>query len=61
MEQLDQLQREYAETVKNLAFPLSFLDYEHLRERREAILREATALARGLNMPGPHWFNTEPV
>jgi hypothetical protein len=58
MEQLDQLQREYAKTLKNLAFPLSVVDYEDLKERREAILKEARALARSLHMPGIHWFNS---
>jgi hypothetical protein len=57
MERLNSLQREFEENAKQLANPVDFADLEHLKERREVILREARLVAQELEISGPHWFS----
>ena len=57
MEEFAQLQREYVETKKCLAFPLSFDDLGQLKERSRIIRAKAKALAERLNILEPGWFS----
>jgi hypothetical protein len=57
MERLSLLQREYDENAVQLANPLDLADLERLKERRQAILREARLLAQELRISGPQWFS----
>jgi hypothetical protein len=56
MERLSLLQREYDENAVLLANPLDLADFERLKERRQALLREARMLAQSLNILEPQWF-----
>jgi len=56
MERLSLLQREYDENAVLLANPLNLADFERLKERRQALLREARMLAQSLNILEPQWF-----
>lgn len=58
MDRLNSLRREFEQTMRLLEFPFSFEDFDQLKERREAIRREAKALAKILNLAGPFWFDT---
>jgi hypothetical protein len=58
MERLNSLRREFEQTIRLLEFPFSFEDFDQLKERRDAIRREARALATKLNLAGPFWFDT---
>jgi hypothetical protein len=57
MERLDGLKREYEENARRLAHPLDLAELEQLKERREAILREARILAREMGISGTQWFS----
>jgi hypothetical protein len=57
MERLKNLQHEFEDTTRFIAFPLDFAEFYRLKERREIILREAQALALQLNISGPQWFS----
>jgi len=56
MGRLSPLQREYDENAVLLANPLNLADFERLKERRQALLREARMLAQSLNILEPQWF-----
>ena len=56
MKKLTHLQREYLETKKRLAFPLSLDDLDQLKERSKIIRAEAKALAERLSIPEPGWI-----
>jgi hypothetical protein len=56
MERLSLLQREYDENAVLLANPLDLAEFERLKERRQALLREARMLAQSLNILEPQWF-----
>lgn len=58
MERLNSLRREFEQAIRFLEFPFSFEDFDQLKERRDAILREAKALAKKLSLPRPLWFDT---
>jgi hypothetical protein len=58
MERLKYLYREYEENAKLLSNPLDLADLQQLKECRRAILREARALAKTLNISEPQWFST---
>jgi hypothetical protein len=58
MERLKYLYREYEENQKLLSHPFDLVDLQELKESREAILREARALAKTLNISEPQWFST---
>jgi hypothetical protein len=51
------LQREYEENAKQLTNPMDLADLQHLKERREIILREARMLAQELEISEPQWFS----
>jgi hypothetical protein len=57
MERLNTLRQEFEQASRHLEFPFSFEDFDQLKERREAIRREAQSLAKRLNLMGPFWFN----
>lgn len=57
MERLRTLYREYEENTNFLSNPLDLADLQRLKERRQAILREAQALAQVLNISEPQWFS----
>ena len=57
MERLKNLYREYEENAKLLSNPLDLADLQQLKERWQAILREARALAKTLNISEPQWFS----
>jgi hypothetical protein len=57
MERLNNLQREYEENAKQLTNPIDLADLQHLKERREIILREARMLAQELEISEPQWFS----
>jgi hypothetical protein len=59
MKRLNQLRQEYEQTKKVLNFPFDITERQRQVERRNAILIEARALARSLNITGEHWFNDE--
>ena len=56
MERLSLLQREYDENAVLLANPLDLAEFERLKERRQALLREARMLAQSLNILEPLLF-----
>ena len=58
MERLKYLCREYEENAKLLSHPFDLADLLQLKERRQAILREARALAKTLKISEPQWFST---
>jgi hypothetical protein len=57
MERLAHLRREYEETRRALAFPFNLEERERLKQRSEAILKEAKMLAETLNLSEIHWFS----
>jgi len=57
MERLNTLRQEFEQTKQRLEFPFSFEDFDQLNQHREAILREAQALAKRLNLQGRFWFS----
>jgi len=59
MHRLNQLRREYEEATNGLSFPLNIEERAQLTERRRAILGEAQALAKTLNISGDHWFSAQ--
>ena len=58
MERLKYLYREYEENAILLSNPLDLADLQRLKECRQAILREARALAKTLNISEPQCFST---
>jgi uncharacterized membrane protein (DUF106 family) len=57
VQRLKSLQREYNENARQLGHPIDLADLERLKERREAILREARELAQTLNISEPQWYS----
>jgi hypothetical protein len=58
MGRLNILRHEFEDTERKLQYPWNVEEFYLLKERREAIRREAQALAKQLNLPGHFWFNT---
>jgi hypothetical protein len=59
MKRLSELQVEYEEVRKRLAFPLNIGERAQPVERRNKIRQEAQGIAESLNIPpGDHWFNS---
>jgi hypothetical protein len=59
MEHLENLQRLYEQTLRDVYFPLSSEEREQLKELRAAIRAKAKELAAQLSVEEPHWYARE--
>lgn len=55
-ERLNELQREFKQSTKRFAHPLTAEDSDQLVERRKAIREEGQVLTKSLDVLGPDWL-----
>jgi len=57
MDRLAELQSEDELTTRLMAYPLDIAEYFRLKERRQAMLREARQIVQSLNDSEPQWLS----